>query len=276
VASEAYNKIDKLATRMGGQGFRQAEEAMRREVGLGWTDLDRAMVGGKLNDRGEVTVVIGTKQPVTASELLGKSKHRAFFTEEKVRSYTMYLNAQMGGPAGGFAFSVVTNTIIVLGPAGEVRKVLQRDKMPAFSPTLQAAMKQTDFSATFAAAMGKISPEASRKLQQDLGRVPNAQNMAMGFEKSEGGTLELRIGSNIDMKSITFCADAKTAKEMKDLADSALSFFKLLALQVPGLDDLLKPLKIQAEGKTVVATMTLDVDKLIKIVEDQARVRRGF
>src|SRR5262249_23504901 len=43
VASEAYNKIDKLATRMGGQGFRQVEEAMRREVGLGWTDLDRAM-----------------------------------------------------------------------------------------------------------------------------------------------------------------------------------------------------------------------------------------
>ncbi len=276
VASSAYRKVEGLAIRTGGKGFNAVEEEMRREVGLGWSELDRAMIGGKLNDRGEVTVVVGTKQPVSATDLLRKSRHQAFFREEKVGAYTMYTHSQLGGPGGGLAFSVVGSTLVVLGPAGEVRKVLQRDKMPAFSPTLQAAMKQTDFSATIAAAMGKMSPEASRKLQQDLGRMPNAQQMSMGFEKSEGGTLELRVGADIDMKSITFYRDAKTAKEMKDLADSALSFVKLLAIQNPAVNDLLKPIRIQAEGKTVVATMTVDVDKVIKIIEDQARLRRRF
>jgi hypothetical protein len=186
----------------------------------------------------------------------------------------MYSNQQIMAASGQlFAFSVVSGSTIVAGTQEEVRKVLQRNAKPTLTPSLQGAMKQTDFSATVAFAMGKIPWELRQKMDQDLKKLGNLQMITAGLDKTEGGTLEIRIGSDIRLKSLTIYSDAKTAQEMEKSAKSMMSFIQLLG-PPPAVSDLLKPIKFQADGSTLISTMTIDVDKVIKMIEDQWLLRR--
>jgi hypothetical protein len=72
---------------------------------------------------------------------------------------------------------------------------------------------------------------------------------------------------------LTLCSDAKTAQEMEKTAKDMLTFIQLMGLP-PAVSELLKPLKFQVDGSTLLTTMTIDVDKVIKVIEDARALRR--
>jgi hypothetical protein len=272
LASEVYHKIDRAIQRQqGGRGLSFAEAEVRREIGISWSDWTRVLVGGRFGDKvnapPEITLAIQTRQPLRARDLLRKSKEGNFFTEEKVGPYTMY-KYERGGRGEPFAFCVARESTLVLGPTAVVRQILRRDKAPTLSESLRSAMRQTDFSRTIALATGKLPEKLRESIMTQAPAVnPRLAQWSVLWDNYKGGTLEIQAGADVRVKSVTFCPDAKAAREAATVAKGLIGLIRLLPEFPPALNDFADSIEVSASDSHFTTTMTLDVDKFIQLLE---------
>jgi hypothetical protein len=277
-ASKAYGKVKRKYKEMTGASLAQLEADLTKRLGLGPADINKVLLGGEFSKLPpDFTVVVKTSKALRAEDLVHKLGGQDFFDEEKSGPYRMYTSTReelktVGGEYLPDSFAVVNNTTVVLGPAVSVRKVLERNHNPRFTPSLQEAMKKTDFSRTLAVAVGKMPDELRTIIKdmasQKLGAAFVLLDQAFAWlDKLNGGGLEVHVSSSVDLKVRGIFSDPKDAEETKNNVASTIKWVRSFGKIPPDWSAILDSLKGQVRGDTVTWTLTVDADKAIRIAE---------
>ncbi len=244
--SSAWREVKK---EMGeGDPFKDSE----REFGLAVDKIDRITMGASIKegpDKG--IVIVKTKKDVKIADITSTMKG-AKFKETKVGKYTMQENES----EWGHSVCAVDSKTIVLGPTKMLKTVLERDKKPEFSATMQAAMSKADFSKTVAFAINvkdAIPPGAL-----DKGGMPPGINLDLEAIKSiEGVAGHAKFSSDVSSSITAICKDSKGAEGVKKLLEAGITLVKTFAGGEKDVADLLNAIKVGQSGSTVTASVTV-------------------
>ncbi|MBI3822823.1 MAG: hypothetical protein HY289_09110 [Planctomycetes bacterium] len=135
--------------------FERGFNDMRDRLGVPVDNIARLSVGVMNTDgpSGEVGILT-TLKPIKAADILAAKKGFPFqkdytHKEVKVGKHTLYeenyrfeFDKDATQPVKGQAFCVVEEKIVLFGRLEGIRKVLERDKKPVFSPGVAAGIKE--------------------------------------------------------------------------------------------------------------------------------------
>jgi hypothetical protein len=148
--SKFYKEVDKEKPAW----MREKEGTDAHEIGHGisTSNIERIVRGSTGKDS---ITVITTKSAVKKDDIISKMKsarklEKMDFDEEKVKDgkYIIYKPNKTTG-FGGTAFCLVSSTMVVYSGDWEtIKGVLNRDKAPEWSSSMEAAMKQASFRST--------------------------------------------------------------------------------------------------------------------------------
>jgi hypothetical protein len=263
-ASSAYHKVKGEF-----EDVRAFEQGFKELLGLELADMTRVVVGGQFENLApDFTVVVTTSRPFRAGDLLKKTQNRITFVDADIGPHKMYTavlpeTKPQGAEYLPNAFAVVGANTLVVGPAASVRRVLKRDRKPEFAASLQPALDQTDFSQTFALAVGKV-PENILFLLRWV--RPNLGKLVDFLDKFEGGSMEIQVSSRCDAKVRAIFPDAEMAGTVEKFV-SNVELVKNFAKMPHEMFAILDTLKARVDGNVVTWTLHADVDKLIQLVE---------
>jgi hypothetical protein len=259
LASEVYHKVDEAFLKRGGKRLTDIEKDFKSWVGMGWSDLERVTVGGKMSSQQGV-IVVKTRKAVDARQILTRLNQQKDFDEISVDGFKIFKHRNQALQDKHPSFCVVEPTLVVFSVDLEtLRRVLSRREAAVVSTDLQPVMNQTDFSRTIALAMGKLPAGLP------AGKDPS--NPFAGFEgKLQGISLEITLGGAIDIKVSALCVDSKTAKELNDTLTSMRTLANNLNLP-PEAKKILDTMQFSYSGATFSARVSLDPDTVINLVE---------
>ncbi|MFN4259752.1 MAG: hypothetical protein ACK4RK_10670 [Gemmataceae bacterium] len=178
------------------------------EKGLTFEQIERVTVGGNTSSGGQPVVVIRTRENVTAEQMLGKIKN-SNYSKTQVGGHTLHA-------AGNDAFCVVDARLVVAGPTETVRKVLERNKTPAFSESLQAALGSAKTSGTAYVAM--VIPSEGGGAPS-LGGPLDFDQMTKG---AQWATVSINISNEVKIDAEVQCSDPQKAEDLRKLGDAGL------------------------------------------------------
>jgi hypothetical protein len=144
------------------------------------------------------------------------------YEELKVAGRTVYLTKYPENfpipPERRLAMCLVDSKTLIMGSKRQVRSVLERDKKPELSAALQAALQQADTSRTAFAAIDfkDVNPARFLGLPASFQIPEGLESLALGAE----------AGSTFKAELTVLCKDAKTADELRKLAEAALVMAK--------------------------------------------------
>jgi hypothetical protein len=278
LASAAYRKADKLVLEFTGERLQTRENQLRDEFGLGWSELTSVTTGGKLGDLRSTVVVVRTRVVVSADGLLLKNNRRIYFDREKVGRFTMYQTKKALGRDRAFAFCVADEQTIVISPrAGLLRTILERDHPARLSADLDAAINQADFSGTFALATGKLPPHIIEQARTLEVWHRGAHDLP---KKVTGVTLEIDAGETVSINMVILCEDAQAARDInqaaRDIRETARSVLKRVNAfrKSPEAQELLNSFRFSTKDTRVIATVSVDPDKVARILHQADAFRR--
>jgi hypothetical protein len=258
--SEVYRKVDQAFRKRGGKGLGDYESDIKAMIGMGWSDLEGVMLGGRVSDNQGI-VVVKTKTDVNARDILNRLGQAARFDEITVDGFKIFKYKETF-PAKNPSFCVVEPKLVVLSVDHDtLRAVLARKRGPILAPDLQAVMQQTDFSKSIAIAMGKLPSK--------LGNGGPGVQLGDLAAKLDGIMLEIGLGGAIDIKLSILCVDSKTAKDLNDMCSNV----KALAGNVnkravpPELQKILDAIQFSNSGTRFSATASLDPDAIIDLAQ---------
>ncbi len=268
-ASAAYRKIKTALVHWKGKdSFQDNEAALRRQLGLGLSDVAHVLLGGKFGGDApvELVAVVKTKTPISPATILKSESGKGFKGREaKVGPYTLYRGLDfLRVPS----FCVVDDTTLVVGyPEPALRRVLVRDRRPHFAPDVQTALAQADFGRTFTAALGKVSADLQGALRKSVG-FREDHPLAFLLQQCDGMVLEIDAGAEIAVRSVVICPDAEAARKVKESGEAAVT----LTRNVPGVLppsalEFLDRVRFRARGRQAVVTIVLDPDRIIPLIE---------
>ncbi len=159
----------------------------------------------------------------------------------------------------------VDNYTMVGGDPGMLKSVLSRTTTPKFSPTLQKAVDETNFSADFAvaASLQGLSPAGAAAMPMP------------GFDptKLEGVSVTGELGSSIDLSGTLLCVDSDTAAQLKTQADQMMQGFGgmvgMMSAQNPGIQEAWDSISIGRSGAKLTFSVTIP-ESLIEQAKQQA------
>jgi hypothetical protein len=181
--------------------------------------------------------------------------------KEQVGDYTIYYTKS--NEAG----CKVNDYTVVGGDPELLKTVLSRSSPPQFSPALQKALDEADFSADVALA-------ASLQGLPAAGGMP----MAGGFDPSklEGVAVSADLGSSISMSGTLLCVDSDTASELKAKADEMMKqagpMVGMVSAQMPEIQEAWDSISIGKSG----AKLTFSVTIPEALIEQAKRQASGF
>jgi len=223
-------------------------------------DIDRVTLAGKMGKGSEDAaplVAARTRRAVKAADLAAFQKNKQF-KETKVAGQTVYEDGK-----DGTAFAVIGGNMVLAGPGKQLRAVLERRGQAKLSDAMRASLRQADFSQTVAFAadvhLFHIEDKKGSGVEQRF------------LEPLVGVAGSARVGNDLDVKLTVLCKDAETADDARKLADAGLVLLKYFArdqkdFPKEGLD-LIKKVKVSAEGTNVSATVTVPGPVLAKAVK---------
>jgi phage FluMu protein Com len=240
------------------------DKDLEKEVGLGPTNIERVTFGANFSGQEpDIVAVVHTKTSVQASDLTAKMRRGKDVKESKVGSYTIY---ESSGPAGD-AFCIVNSKLVVGGPSKSVRAVLQRDKKPDFSASMQAAMNQVNFSDTYALALDvKSLPKDGGNAGLMPGGLGNfsATKMIGGVD---GFALSGKVATDVTLKATVLCKDNQSATDLKKQIDGALVTVRQSEFVPKDFANLLD-MDLTVSGSNLNLTKTIKVEPLLKAARD--------
>jgi hypothetical protein len=262
VNSEFYKQIKK---EIGGDDAESFEKGLEKTSGLAVANIERITYGGLISGSTEYVVVVRTKQPVKAADLIANNKHTGF-KEAKVGRFSLQEN-------GADSFCVVEDRRVIYGDAKALRAVLERDKKPELSDGLRAAMKQTDFGQTLAVA---VNFKDLRDKLPDLGPSKEAME-AVGFDivnSIDGLAVKANVGADAAVSVTVVCGDAKGAEDVRKVLDGALVLARRSKAVPKELADLLDA-PTSVSGSNVTLSQTVKADTVVKLYKDGKLIPRA-
>jgi hypothetical protein len=235
--------------------------------GIASSDLDQIVMGFK---DGEQVIVVRSKKSIKVDDIkndMKKSDPKGEIKETKVGRFTMYETKSSNQFVPAQGFSLVDDRRVVLAKPDTLKAILTRDKAPDFSEGLKAAMAQTDFNASFAAA-GSVKDWKKGKSGggSPIGNVGGLD--ASYADKVDGFAIKVNVRSDIDVSFTALCADAKTADDVKKLIDAGLVKAKNEKSVPSGFADMLD-VQVNVSGSNLTASKTIKVAPIIKAYKDQ-------
>src|SRR5262249_9486050 len=142
--------------------------------------------------------------------------------EGKVGRYSLY-------EGQGDAFCVAEKKVVLFGKPETLRKVLTRDKEPQLSANMKAALKEADFSSTFAVALDVkgMTQKGGGPPGRNPGLTPFADPFGTGvlMNDAEAGAVDVKLpaSGDVTVKSVIIYKDAKAAEDNKKIIEGKLA-----------------------------------------------------
>jgi hypothetical protein len=219
------------------------------------------MVGGTVGNDSKVGYV-KTKQTVTVDDLKASAPKGSTLKESTVGSYKLYEGTTDG-------FCLLDSRTFLVGDNKTLRAVLTRNKKPTFTPEMDRAMADMNWSKVFSAAgtvknwPGMSGGPAAPPGPPAMGGMPNY------FENVEAVTLNVDVTADIAAHLVVQCKDPKSAEDLRKLADGGITSLKAM----PGADsdtkDLLNAIKLANTGNKVTGDLTIRGDTIAKASKQQ-------
>jgi hypothetical protein len=247
-ASKAYETISKEWKEVGEQLGEEVPATSLRKAGItqimiACAEARPPHAASKLSEN--VVVALTTKDPITADDIKSDPTMRGPFNESSVGKYTLY-------EGGSYAFSVIDNSKFILATASTLRAVLQRDKKPAFSANLKAAMDKADQSRGVAIAIDSGGLASKSSFADSLARM-----------EMEWSAVQLDVDGDLALELTVKSRSQKGANETKKVFDDLLKVMKSLQQTAPEESDLWAvPWQTSVSGSTFTGRGSLRAEPL--------------
>ena len=249
--------------------FGEVESLVRKEYGLEISNVDRMTMGTRLGKTGTRPIsvfrlkkAVDVKAVLKAREGAGLKGGRALeYKEEKVGAVTWYVSTEKVLPE---AFCFPNQTTVVFGSAHDLKPVLERNREPGLSATLQAALKEADSGATLMVALDVKAGFDALKPLLDLFKVHAERPEAI-----DAGSLSIKVGNDVALRGVVVCKDARAAEKVRKQAEAFRTAELAKLKEVPpgtfpkGVLDLPTRVKLSTRGNVVEATASLSPDLAI-------------
>jgi hypothetical protein len=262
IKSDAFKQVENEVPQ-----FKQALAGgdAEKEIGLSLSNIERVVVGGPLSNRDEPVVVVRTKQPVKPEDLTGKM--RKPFQPAMEGAYTIY--EPLGG---GRAFCLPKKNLVLFGSSAALHVVLRRDKKPEIPANLKAALKETDFKQTIAAAFAPLQSSGTP------GGPPLGGRGGLPFggpavvappSGAEWGVLQAKVGSDVSLTVTVQCKSPADAADAKKKMDEGMNQLRQLPMVPKELSSAID-VKSSVKDRKLTATADIKVAPLIQSVKKLA------
>jgi hypothetical protein len=248
------------------------------------------MGGGGSATLGNFVGYVKTKQPMTPDDLKAAAPKGTEFKESQAGSYKVY-------ESKGHTFCLLDSRTALLGDdAQTLRTVITRNKKPTFTPEMERALADMNWSKAVAAAgsvkswpgmnagPGVPGPKGGPGVPPGPPGGPGVPpgppaggGMPNYFEGVEAFTLNVDITADVKATLVVQCKDAKSAEDLRKLADGGITAAK----NGPGVDsdtkDFLNALKFANVGPKLTAELIIRGDTIAKATkQQQQRIPGGF
>jgi len=249
-------------------------DTLAASLGVGETDLDGIVLGGKGDKDVDLLTVVHGKRAFKAENIQAANKRtdpNATATSSDVGKYKMYETKGSFGPSA--TFCVIDDHRVVLGNKPDVlRAALTRDKATDLSPPMRAVVKVTDFNAVAAYAATNVKSVNSAVGAQGA-LVPGWPALAKSLEKVDGVSASMKVATDVELDLTAVCPDGKAAEELrtnaKAMADAIKTALPLFAKDAPpGVADALD-IDPQVTGSNVEIRKTIKTAPLIQWAKEQ-------
>jgi hypothetical protein len=253
--SDAWKELEKELPK-----FRDDTKKVGDEIGVPLANMSYILRGQAKGPPHDPITVLTTKKSVNARDMLGRIKNTEY-EELKLAGRTVYQRKYPDNilitPEIRVAFCVVDSKTVILGTTHQVRFVLERDKKPELSASLQAALKQADTSRTAFLAIDLKDVNPGRWLG-----VPDSFPLPEGVE---GVAVGGDAGSSIKVSATVLCKDAKIAEDVRKLVEAGLVAAKSDRDLPKEAADALGSVQVSTSGAHVTGKVQLKPGALIKI-----------
>jgi hypothetical protein len=236
---QVQRELDKLVR----ESRMTPEEIVSVSIGVGQISAGAPAVVGVIQKNSSVT-----------DANMGKA---AGARSEQVGEYTIYYSAN------NEALCKVDDYTVIGGEPGAIKAVLARQSAPKFSPALQNAIDEANFSADVAVAASLQGLPATRATPMP------------GFDPSkfDGVAISAYLGSSISLSGSLLCADSDTASDLKTKADEAMKaagpMVGMMSAQNPAFQDAFDSISIGRSGSRLTFSVTIP-ESLIEQAKQQA------
>jgi hypothetical protein len=253
--SDAWKEVEKELP-----NFRDDSNKVGDEIGVPLANISYILRGQAKGPPHDPITVVTTKKSVNARDMLDRIK-KTKYDELNMAGRTVYQRKYADNililPEQRVAFCVVDSKTVIMGTTHQVRSVLERDKKPELSVTLQAALKQADTSRTAFVAIDFKDVNPGRWLD-----LPNSFQLPEGVE---GLAVGAAAGSSFQVELTVLCKDAKVAEEARKAIEAGLAAAKN---DLPkDLADALGAVQLSTSGAHVTGKVPLKPGVLSKILK---------
>lgn len=268
---------------------------LEKEVGIAKNNIDQVVMGipaaeisasrtaAGMIDRPQTIAIVKTRQAVTADgikSLQNQDSHGGQqFKEVTVGAYTLFEGESIMArfsfdpnkkvereryDGTGYSFCVVSSTLVIYGRGKDLKALLERDKNPELSDAMQAALKDTDLSATVAFA---FAPKSAVDVNA-LGIPRVFPKLADSLVRMSG---QVDVGRNTSASVEVVCKDEQSATDLRKMVDGVLAGANLRAPSEAR--DLLGAIKLNSSGSTVTGRLDARTANAVKGYKELGRIR---
>ena len=228
--------------------LKQAQEEMKSEAGMDFSDIERIVVAGNTSGSNEAFGVVEFNRAVDLEELVGQAG--AEFQKIDRDGMTIYQNRW----SPGMSLSLADNYTLLIGTTNQIRRVLGRTDEPKLPDKLQACIEQLDFSQAIAGAVAV--PDQLPELPPDMPVPPET------LKKVEAVTFQVDASSDVTVAVTLICQNSEAAEQFKKIVDGMVAMFSQGEDFPPEIREILKSLEVTHSGKNVSAQIAVG-EKLI-------------
>jgi hypothetical protein len=276
----------------------EAGEAMANgESPVNLSDIERITVGGD-PATDEFVAVIRLKKAVKAADLESKIPGNANFKDKKVGKYTL---REPEEEFGEMAYCQVDPKLVLFGSPKGLKSVLERDKPAKFNSVIDNAIKETDFSRTFAMVMDAkgmgaqgpgFVPPPQGGARPGAGKGAFWENFERGFRMGAGGGMNpltgmgvdgmgfsIKLSTDVAFKMTMVCKDSSTASSMRSAMQRDLRQSKWGGLPPgapPEVKEILNSASAGGSGVNVTLSFTIKLKTILSLVNQVKGMFGGF
>ena len=242
LGSPAYQQFKKASPQCAKQ-----EATIAGNMPLPLDQIDRIVFGGGVTGGGEDEGlwVVHARTKIDPEHVIWAKTRFDLPAKEKVGKYEVHTRRTE-------SYCIVGDDLLVFGRLNLLRAVLERDKAPTFSSALDAALKDTDLTATVAFTLD-VTAIRSKRRGETLPFIPGLQ-MVRAEAATNGLALMAKFGEQIEVSATALAATDAGATTLKQEAGHFADFqSKVLKEDRNAPDDVLDIFKfnVTAEGKRV-------------------------
>jgi hypothetical protein len=262
-------------------------------------DIERITIGGDPAGD-EFVVVLRLKKPVKAADYEGKlpgNIGNVTFKDKKAGKYTM---REPEDDSFDLAYCQVDPKLVLFGNPKGLKAVLERDKPAKFNSVIENALKETDFSRTFAMvidakAVGGPAPGFVPPPPQGVpkrgGKGAFWEGFEQGFRQGAGGFnplaamgvdgmgFSVKVSSDVAVKMTFVFKDSSTASKMRNDMQKGLREVKRnpgMGGAPPEAQEIANSASVGGSGVNVTLAATVKLKTILSLVNRMKGMMGGF